>query len=204
VVGLVAGKLAEEYGRPVLVLDRSELLATGSGRSTAGFDMVAALTFAKDLLKKYGGHTQAAGFTLDRANIPDFHQKLLEYADNFYEIAQPVLEIDSTASAADLNWDNFNLIEKMAPFGIGNPKPRFLSAGLTVADLRTVGNANQHLKLKLKAGDKVFDAIGFGKGFLLPSLSIGSAVDAVFELSANSWNGHSDLQLKIIDLKPHE
>lgn len=202
VVGLVAGKLVEEYGRPVLVMDRGELVATGSARSINNFDIVAALTHAKDLLTKYGGHTQAAGFTLVTENIPALHQKLLEYAETLSEESLgPVLEIDTEASSTDITFDNYDLIAKFAPFGIGNPKPKFVTLGFEVLDIRLVGAANQHLKLRIRTGDKVLDAIGFNQAFWMNTLKIGEKVDIVYELDCNEWNGHRDLQIKIIDLR---
>lgn len=204
VVGLVAGKLVEEYGRPVLVMDRGEILATGSARSIHNFDIVAALTHAKDLLTKYGGHTQAAGFTLITENIPALHQKLLEYAETLSEDSLgPVLEIDSELESVDLSFDNYDLIAKFAPFGIGNPKPKLMSRNFEILNMRFVGAANQHLKLQVRLHDIVLDAIGFNQSFWSNSLKLGDKVDMVYELDCNEWNGHRDLQLKILDIK-HE
>ncbi|MBI4049675.1 MAG: single-stranded-DNA-specific exonuclease RecJ [Candidatus Doudnabacteria bacterium] len=202
VVGLVAGKLVEEYGRPVLVLRKEELLATGSGRSVGGFDLVAALNSSKDLLVRYGGHTQAAGFTLASQNIPLFHEKLLEYVETLStEFEPPVLEVDSELGPIDITQENYEYIKKMAPFGVGNPKPKFVSYGMEVLDSRTVGNGSKHLKMRLKIGDKILGAIAFGQGFLSDKLRPGTKVDAVYELAENSWNGNKALEFKIIDMK---
>jgi single-stranded-DNA-specific exonuclease len=202
VVGLVAGRLVEEYGRPVLVMDKGELVATGSARSANNFDLVAALTHAKELLTKYGGHTQAAGFSLVTENIPALHQKLLEYAETLSEESLgPVLDIDAELSAADLNMETHDVIAKFAPFGFGNHKPKFLTTNLDVLDMRFVGAKNQHMKLRVRKDDLVFDAIGFNQAFWGNMLKLGSKIDAVYELDCNEWNGNRDLQLKIIDLK---
>ncbi len=203
VVGLVAGKLAEEYNRPVLAISSEQGIATGSARSTPDFDIVAALTAAKDLLQKYGGHTQAAGFTLSSDNLLSFHQRLLEYADGLNLIvSDPVLEVDSEIEPTDITWENYNYLEKLAPFGYGNPKPKFIGRNFEVLDSRTVGATNQHLKLKLKFGDHSLPAIAFGKSFYNASLTPGKKLDAMFELASNEWNGHKELQLKIMDIKP--
>ncbi len=202
VVGLVAGKLAEEYNRPVLAISSSEGVATGSARSTLDFDIVAALTASKDLLQKYGGHTQAAGFTLNSDNLLSFHQRLLEYADGLnLTVSESVIEADSEMESKDINWENFGYLEKLGPFGYGNPKPKFISRGLEVVNLQTVGATNKHAKLKVKFGEHSLDAIAFGKGYLSNSLSVGQKIDCVFELIANEWNGNKSLQLKILDLK---
>ncbi len=201
VVGLVAGKLAEEFGRPVLVMDKGEVYATGSARSHPQFDIVKALTHSKDLLEKYGGHTQAAGFTLNSDKIDLFYQKLLEFADSLdMAESEPVLDIDIEMKSSDLNWDVFELIEKFEPFGMSNPRPKFLGRNMTVIEARSVGQENQHLKLRLLWDGKVVDAIAFKQGFLVTKLIPNSNIDVVFEMEVNEWNGHRDLQIKIVDI----
>lgn len=208
VVGLVAGRLSEEYNRPVLALSVASGVAVGSARSTPDFDMVAALSFAKEMLIKYGGHTQAAGFTLASDNIPGFHQKLLEYAEALnLTLSDPVIEIDAEIGSEDLTWDNLNFLERLGPFGFGNPKPKLVSRGLEIVDIRLVGAQQQHLKMRLLFRGPVrhiLEAIAFGQGFLSDTLVPGKKIDAVFELASNEWNGHKDMQLKILDLKINE
>ncbi len=203
VVGLVAGRLAEEFNRPVLALSMSDGLAVGSGRSVASFDLVSALNFAKETLIKYGGHTQAAGFTLAADNIGAFHQKLLVYAENInLTIEDPVLSIDAEVRPEDITWENLEYLEKFGPFGFGNPKPKLLGLRFEVRGLRLVGAQNQYLKLQVRFGDHNLEAIAFNQGFLASTLKIGSEIDAVFELTANEWNGNKEMQLKIIDIRP--
>ncbi len=205
VVGLVAGKLAEEFGRPVLVMDKGEVYATGSARSHPYFDIVKALTYSKDLLEKYGGHTQAAGFTLQSSNIDALYQKLLEFAETQVpEDTGPVLEIDAEMGSMDFNWETYELIEKLEPFGFGNPRPKFLGRNMQVIECRAVGATQQHLKLRALWDGKVVDAIAFRQGFLSAKLTPGSNFQAVFEMEANEWNGHKDLQMKIVDINQGE
>lgn len=201
VVGLVAGKLAEEFGKPVLIMDKGEVYATGSARSHPNFDIVKALSYSKDLLEKYGGHTQAAGFTLSSEKIDLLYAKLLEFAETLEpDDSGPVLEIDAEMKGSELNWETYELLEKFEPFGFGNPRPRFLGRGMQVVDCRTVGAQAQHLKLRVLWDGKVAEAIAFKQGYLTAKLKPGNAFDAVFELEANEWNGHKDLQLKITDI----
>lgn len=202
VVGLVAGRLSEEYNRPVLALSMSEGVAVGSARSVPSFNIVAALNFAKDLLHKYGGHTQAAGFTLASENVASFHLKLLEYAEVLgLTISDPVIEVDAEAGFADVSWDNLNYLEKFGPFGIGNLRPKLVGRGLEILDLKTVGSTYQHLKMRVRFGGHILEAIAFGQGFLASILSPGKKIDAIFELSSNEWNGNRTMQLKILDIK---
>ncbi|OGE87730.1 MAG: single-stranded-DNA-specific exonuclease RecJ [Candidatus Doudnabacteria bacterium RIFCSPLOWO2_02_FULL_49_13] len=203
VVGLVAGKLMEEHNRPVLVVSVDAAgAATGSARSIAEFDIVAGLGYSQEHLEKYGGHTQAAGFSTSHERLENLHQKLLEYAESLsLTLSDPVLHIDAEVSPSDVSWPTLELIEKLAPFGMGNPKPKLSGRDLEILEYRTVGNANQHLKLKAKFGDHRLGAIAFNQGFLANQLILGTKFDAVFELTANEWNGRKDMEFKIIDMR---
>ncbi len=206
VVGLVAGKLTESYNRPTLAISTdSEGQAVGSARSVAGFDIVQALTHAKDILTKYGGHPQAAGFSLAVVNLPQLHLKLLEYAEIInWEAGEAVVSADLELSPQDISWDVVEYLERFGPFGIGNPRPRFLAKELEILDVRLVGAKQQHLKLRLGFGQHKLEAIAFGMGQRAGDVSVSKKIDAIFELTANEWNGRKDMQLKISDLKLHE
>lgn len=201
IVGLVAGRLAEEYSRPVLVLSTTDGISTGSARAPLGFNMVEALKSVKDLLQKFGGHAQAAGFTLEAKNISDLHGKLLEFAAASDLVLEPILEIDAEVAFDDLTWDNLEYLEKLAPFGFGNPKPKLMARDFGLLDYRLVGATNQHLKMRLQTGGQILEAIAFGQPFLANNLLTGGKIDAIFELTSNKWNGNMEMQLKIIDLR---
>ncbi len=202
VVGLVAGRLAEEFNRPVLILDKTESHATGSARSTENFDMVMALTNAKDLLVKYGGHKQAAGFTLESTNIDAFYASLLQFADSQnFDVSDPVLRIDAEISGDDLNFETLDYVEKLAPFGFGNSKPKFLTKQMEVIDTQFVGAKSQHVRIRLRINDKIFTAIAFNQPFLGAKLKAGDKIDMVYELSSSEWNGLRQMDLKIIDVE---
>lgn len=201
IVGLIAGRLTEEYNRPSLAISvDAQGIATGSARSTPDYDMVAALGFAKEYLQRYGGHTQAAGFSLSQENLIPLHGKLLEYAESLnFELGKPVISVDAEVLSEDVTWENIELVEKLAPFGIGNPKPKFMGKNMEILEYRLVGG-DKHLKLKVGFGSHQLDAIAFSQGFLVGKLNIGDRFDAVFELSSNEWNGRKDMQLKILDI----
>lgn len=202
VVGLVAGKLCEEYNRPVLVLDKSEKFATGSARSVESFDIVSALVACKELLTKYGGHKQAAGFTLESQKVEDFYKKLLNYAQEVkYELTDAQLVIDEELAEQDLNFTTLEYVEKLSPFGFGNHKPKFMSKNFELIDIVAVGNGSKHAKMRLRLGSNVFSAIAFNQAYLTAKLTPGSLLDAVYELSVNEWNGLRQMDLKIIDVK---
>ncbi len=203
IVGLIAGRLTEQYNRPTLAISvDDEGIATGSARSTPDFDIVAALGFAKEYLQRYGGHTQAAGFTLAREHLENLHGKLLEYAESLnLVLSEATLNIDAEVKSGDITWENLELVEKLAPFGIGNPKPKFCAFGFTVLESRFVGASSQHLKLKLGLDNLQLEAIAFNQGFFASQIVLGDKLDAAFELGSNEWNGHKDMQLKILDIK---
>jgi single-stranded-DNA-specific exonuclease len=204
IVGLVAGKLAEEFNKPVLIMDKGPEFSTGSARSHPKFDIVKALVHSKDLLEKFGGHTQAAGFTLASSNIEPFYKKLLEFAENLADEPEPLLEVDAEMESKDFNWETHEYLEKFEPFGLGNPRPKFIGRGMQVIDARTVGGEGRHLKLKLLWNGKVVAGIAFKFGFLVTQIRANQTLDAVFEMESNEWNGHKDLQVKIIDLNLKE
>lgn len=201
VIGVVAGKLAEEFYRPALVLELGPEVSRGSARSIPEFDLTAALAECQDLLSRFGGHAQAAGFTLPSANVERLHRRLLEIAQRKLADVElsPVLAIDAEIPLSALSGQTFRLMQKLAPFGMANPVPTFLSRGVKVIDQRRLGNEGEHLKLKLQDGDAIWDGIGFALGHLADSIT--SYIDIVYNLEVDSWSGTELLRLNIRDLR---
>ncbi|MBM7846074.1 single-stranded-DNA-specific exonuclease RecJ [Herpetosiphon giganteus] len=206
VVGLAAGKLAEEFARPVLVMGREEHTSRGSARSIPGFNIVNALAECADLFEKYGGHAAAAGFTIANQHIPELTQRLQAIANQQIsdEMMVPQLAIDAEASFDQLNLEMLAVLEKMAPFGLENPQPRFCSRRVTVIEAKGVGAENQHLRLRLQQGRHYQNAIGFNLGDWLAELHNGSQIDIVYTVGLNEWNGRSSVQLTLVDLRLSE
>jgi len=207
VAGLIAQKLREEFWRPCFVYHKAKNFSVGSGRSIPGFNLVKALFQCRRVLEEFGGHAQAAGFTVLNKNLDKFQDLLEKVA--FKKIKKkdliPFLKIDAEIQVEDLNWPVFEEIQRFAPFGQGNPSPLFLLKELKISETRSVGFNNNHLKLSLekqtKKGIKRFKAIGFGLTGFCDRIKTGDRIDTVFELIADEWNGTKELQLKIIDLK---
>lgn len=197
IVGLVAGRLMEEYSRPVIVCERKEDQLKGSARSIDAYNMVEALEQAKDYLLKYGGHKKAAGLTLELKHLSNLYDKLLEIAESKIkdEDLVPKIKIDLKLKKEDLKLSLFDKIKKLEPFGLGNPRPVFLLAQAQISDVKTVGKNNEHLKFK---ADNI-SAIGFGLGEMAKNLN-NSHADIVFILDEDNWSTRK-LQLKILDLK---
>ncbi len=199
ICGLVAGRLSEEFYRPAVVIRIGEQFSSGSCRSVPEFNIIAALTQCSNLFTHFGGHSQAAGFTLPTRNLSRLQQALLEIAAIQLDGVdlRPKLDIDAEVMLSDLGGDTFPLIQKLAPFGQGNPAPTFLSRRGEVIDCRTMGNNDEHLRLKVKQGGTVWDGVGFGLGNYLTEVS--SPLDIVYNVEVDHWGGEARLRLNILD-----
>lgn len=203
VVGIVAGKLAEQLHKPVIVLEKGELTSTGSARSARGFDIVAALKATSSLLEKFGGHKEAAGLTVANDKLDQFYYELIKYADLHWpeELPEAILELDAELSEDDISFDRYDEIELLEPFGAGNPKPKFLVSGVKLGGFRVVGASQNHLQLQVVLGEKIIDCIGFNLGYWANQLEIGQNLDLAGELLIDSFNGTKKLKLRIIDIR---
>jgi len=205
IAGLVAGKISEEFHRPVFINTKTKGAIAGSGRSIEGFNITEALEKIPTKLSRFGGHEQACGFELENSNdyakfIKDMEQIAQEIKD---EDLKPSLFIDSEVKLEDVNWQLFEDIEKFKPFGQDNRKPKFIAKNLHITNLEKVGQDGKHLRIMVNHNTPAIrKTIGFGIGnFWGNKLKAGNKIDMVFEVDVNEWNGHRELQLKIIDLR---
>jgi len=207
VMGLVAGKLTEKYYRPSLAITNKEgnegLQIVGSGRSIAEFDLVAALEECSEFLTHYGGHKQAAGFTIAEGKLDEFMQKITAVADRELKNKEliPTLEIDLEIDFNDVSEDLYEMLQKLKPFGVKNAQPKFITKKLKVININNMGNEKQHLKLKLQQNKFIFDAVGFSVPDEWKNIKVGDQTDLVYYINMNEWNGSRSVQLKIVDLK---
>ena len=202
IVGLVAGKLAEEFFRPVLILEKGTEEAVGSARSIRGFDIVKAISRSEEILVRFGGHPMAAGFTIRNEHIEIFHRQLLEHAEEVLpeEALSPTLSYEAEIEAKDLSDEFIETLEKFAPFGLGNARPRLRVNDLSVRSARTIGNDGKHLRLTLSPNGSTFSAVAFNQGFWAAKLPVNAKIDVVCEPQFNEWNGERKVQLKIVDM----
>ena len=202
IAGLVANKLSEEFCRPAIVIKTGEKISSGSCRSIPEFNIILALTQCSSLLAQFGGHSQAAGFSLPTRNLPHLLESLLQMATTQLEgiDLRPQLDVDAEVTLPELGGDTFQIIQKLAPFGRGNPQPAFLSRGVEVVDSRTMGSNEEHLRLKVKQENIVWDGVGFGLGNYLAEVS--SRLDIVYNLEIDRWGGEERLRLNILDFAP--
>ena len=202
VVGLVAGRLVDEFYRPALVARVEENSIRGSARSIPQFNITDALDKCGDLLERYGGHAAAAGFGMGAANWDAFIARMERFAEQALggQDLRPTLSIDAVMGFDQLNDDLMDFVEKLEPCGEGNPAPIFATRGATVLSQRAVGADRKHLKLALHNGDRAFDAIGFNLGARLPEIS--RTVDIAYRLERNEFRGVVSLQLVVLDFRP--
>jgi len=197
IAGPVAGKLAEEYYRPVVIVNIDEKTASGSSRSIPEFNIISALNQCTGLLGRFGGHAQAAGFTMPAKNIPLLQRTLTEIAAGQLKGVdlRPRINIDAEVSLNELNNDTYRMLQSLAPFGKGNPLPTFISRKCEVTNCRTMGNEQQHLRLRLKQEGSLFDCVAFKLGDMLGDVS--EALDIVYNLEMDRWGGAENLRLNI-------
>ena len=208
VVGIVASKLLERYYRPVIILDihPETGVCKGSARSIPGLDIYAALSSCAHLMDHFGGHPAAAGMSLHQDQLEAFTKALNEYAAGILtpEHLVPVTSADAEVSISDLSLQAAIELERLAPFGMANPLPKFIIRGATVKETRTMGQEGKHLKLVLQQGDSSIEAVAFGKGAIAKLLPGGTRIDVLAELSVNEWNGSRKPQLMLQDLAVQE
>ncbi len=203
IAGPVAGKIAEEYYRPVIILNMDDKTASGSCRSIPEFNIINALNQCSGLLGRFGGHAQAAGFTMPSRNVAQLQKLLIDIAANqLKEIdLRPRINIDVEVSLPELGGDTHREIQKLAPFGKGNPPPIFVSRAVQVTSCRTMGADQQHLRLKLKQQGSVWEAVAFKQGDSLGDVA--EALDIVYNLEIDRWNGADSLRLNILSFTPN-
>jgi len=203
VIGIVASRLVELYYRPTLLFNLEAGEGKGSARSIPGFHIFKALSQCKELLKGFGGHEHAAGLSLEEARLPALRQRLNELAWDWLSEEQllPVLTIDAEVNLNQLDLALLKDLEKLAPFGPGNPEPVFTCRGARLLGYRGVGEGGKHLKLRVSQGGCELDGIGFQLGELAAALKKpGQGIDLAFSLQRNDWQGRTSLQLVVKDL----
>ena len=203
IVGLVAGRLAEQFYRPAVILEIGEEESRGSCRSIPEFDITRALDESADLLIRHGGHAMAAGFTVHNSNIDLLRVSLQEKAARALSQGplRRELAIDLEIDLSDVSEVLLAELNTLEPTGHQNPPACFLSRDLHILSKRQVGQDHNHLKLRIeRPGQQPLDAIGFGLGERSDQLP--AQIDAAYHVELNTWNGRSALQLRLLDIRP--
>ncbi|MCX6812116.1 MAG: single-stranded-DNA-specific exonuclease RecJ [Candidatus Berkelbacteria bacterium] len=203
VIGPVASRLVEKYLRPVILFKEESESFSGSVRSINGFNIVEVLESIKKYLLSFGGHAGAAGIRVTKKNYHTFYDKIILFAKRVIsdEMLQPKLKIDLELSSNKISVNQFKEIEKLEPFGMGNPRPVFLTPDLILRSHRFVGKENKHLQLRFFDGKKEIKGIVFSHEKDSVELNAGEKYDIVYTTSLNFWNGKWWPDVQIMDLK---
>lgn len=203
VIGIVASRLVEEFYKPTMVISVHDGIGKGSCRSIENCNIYEALKSAEDLLLQFGGHHQAAGFSIDEANIPALRERLTQYCKEHLtdEDYVPIVDIDATMTAADVNIELIDQIGTLEPYGMGNSTPIFALPDATVRDVYLMGHQKNHCKIILDGpGDTALDAIAWQGEAYHSEIYPGESVRVAFSLQKNEWQGRVTPQLIIQDI----
>lgn len=201
ILGLLAGRLAEKYYRPTIIMEDRGTELVGSARSPESFSLIQALTEQKRILSHFGGHRQAAGFSLPKEHLAEFIKNIQNYAKNTIDKSslQPHINIDCELNFSELDEDFYSEIKDLEPFGMENEEPVFLLSGVSPLTPKLVGNNQNHLKFTAGKNGKTINAIGFNLGKFYDRLIKKESIDIVCSLGVNRYLDRADLQIKVLD-----
>lgn len=199
VLGIVASRICERYGKPTIVLSNENGVAHGSGRSFAGFHLYDAINACSDVLLKYGGHELAAGVSVSQDKVNLFRKRINEYATT-QPVAVPRLNIDFRLNPAGLSVDMAFAIKSLEPFGLGNPTPIFGIFGATLEKITAIGGG-KHLKLLCRKNGNVFQSLLFGVTPEQFCFVAGDILDLAVTLDTNLYQGQYNLSVQIKAVK---
>jgi len=212
VLGLVSGRLKDQFNKPAIAMGMAKGTIFGSGRSIVAFNLIAGLQSMPQFFDKFGGHPQACGFNLkNKELLEDFKKTLsaLVAKETKDIIMEPEILIDAQVDLEDVDWKLYDLLQKFEPFGQANEEPKYAAYGLTVFEVNPIGQDGRHLKIMVKHNSHIIrKTIAFGLGDenrhpekWKTTLKPGDKIDIVFSVSVNQWNGNRELELKIEDIK---
>ncbi|WP_304153716.1 single-stranded-DNA-specific exonuclease RecJ [Megamonas hypermegale] len=201
VIGIAASRLQEKYYRPIIIIAVNNGIGKASCRSIEGFHMKNALDFCADDFVVYGGHSMAAGFTIEAAKIAAFTVHIKDYAEKNVpeDILTPVCKIEAVVYPQDITLDLIHELSLLEPFGMGNTKPQFVCQHLYVSQCKTIGRENTHLRFVFEYGGQRFTAIGWNMAQYAEQIAY-KYVDIVFQPEINHWNDKDYIQFKLSDI----
>lgn len=199
VIGIVSSRLVDEFNKPAIIVNLGDEVCRGSGRSIPEFNISLALEKCRDLLVTFGGHPAAAGFVVKRQNLAQLEKKLMSLgASQLSHLElQPKLIIDAEIPLSALSGEVLNLIQRLTPFGKGNPQPTFLSHHVEVIERHNFGNEGKHLELKLKQNHVTWQAFDFNSQKLAEGIP--ACIDIVYQLKKGLWGDEEILRLNLLD-----
>lgn len=212
VIGIVASRLVERYGVPVFIgtyedhdIDEAEpspRMIRGSARSIDEFNVFDALNYCSDLLGKFGGHRAAGGFSFLADNLEQVKQRLSEFAHKCLEVEhlKPLVKIDAQASLQQVDYELYQQLESLQPWGIGNTTPVFWTQNVRVIEQRAIGKSQSHLKLTLQEAESTtqIKALAWRWGEYCP---LPDCLDIAYKLKENHWQGNTSIELELVGVK---
>lgn len=204
VIGIVASRIVDRFHRPTIMVALNNGQGQGSGRSIAGFHLARALEACAQHLEAFGGHEMAAGLRVRTTKFGDFRDSFCAQAGRLVtgNMLVPELTLDSLAELRHMSPALVNDLQRLGPFGHGNPKPLLCFRGLEIAcDPRRVGRTGEHLQLTVRQGQQVIRCIGFGYGDLYDHLAVGTRIDLAVEPILNEYNGNTSVELDVKDVQ---
>lgn len=205
IVGLVAGRVAHETGKPTCILQTEGEVSRGSFRSIPGLNIIGILEQCGDMLEKFGGHDQAAGMTIRNDRLESFYERFNGLVETALTgiVTEPELTIDLNLHSHDVSLELSRSLGELQPFGEGNPEPVFALESVRLAGVRTVGKDNQHWKLSVERPDGLtpLDVVGWSLVKVYPDLAPGMRLDLAGVIAENAWNGRSSVQMVLKDLR---
>ena len=203
VLGIVAGRLLEELGQTVIVLNIEDGRAKGSARSIEAVDIFEALNPHRELFIAFGGHAGAAGMTLEAEQLDALSEILENYVKDkgIDAKGKNTLYLDEELDLESLSLETVKSFERLAPFGMDNQKPVFYIRDFQVENARSMGAGDSHLKLKISKGTASFEVVSFGQGSKATEFSQVKQLELAVTLSVNQWNGQTTLQLMMVDAR---
>jgi single-stranded-DNA-specific exonuclease len=208
VVGIVAGRLVEHYGKPALViaLKDDDQPSSGSGRSVKGFELHTALDACTDLLEGHGGHAAAVGLRVKPSNLDALRERFCEYVTRTFPDGPPppTLLLDAELPLASLSFKLLGDIDKLEPYGQDNPRPRFLATDVQIEGTpRRIGQGERHLSFRVRQGGTTMRAVAWGMGDRLDEImSDGGRCCLAFTPKINEWNNHRSVEIEVSDFQP--
>lgn len=204
VIGLIAGRLTEEYHKPAIAISVTGGVAKASARSVSGVDIVDLIRQVRSDLLEVGGHPMAAGFSLETNKIETVVGRLQQLARQQIndELLLPETVVDMILPWSLVSVELVDLLQRFAPFGAGNPQPVFGLLGGRISDARAIGKSAQHLKLTVsdpQYPDHQYTCLGWGMGQLLESLTLGESIDIAGSIEVNEWQGKRRVQVVVKD-----
>ena len=212
VIGIVASRLVERYGVPVFIgtyedhesdsQDSTPQMIRGSARSIDEFNVFDALNYCSDLLGKYGGHRAAGGFSFLASNLEAIKQRLSEFAYKCLEVEhlKPLVKVDAQASLSQIDFELYQQLEGLQPWGIGNSPPVFWTPNVRIIEQKAIGKTKAHLKLTLQEADSnsQIKALAWRWGEYCP---LPEYLDIAYKLQENHWQGNTSIELELVGVR---